>query len=151
MKRLGLVLVCVAILVVFLARGDEQKSDPEEATPTRRMPIPIPGPPPANPADEARGIYMLESGETRIALDLQAERKFRSLAKFPGQEPRETTGTWSLAGRNLTLTYRYVGGEPIEGGPKFENCVYRGTKIELKIPGRSKPVVLQKAAVIRHK
>lgn len=152
MKRVGLALLCIAILVLFLARGDEERPpEPEHepvAPPPRSMPMPVK--PRLDPAEEAEGIYMLESGDTRIALDLQKNREFRSLAKFPGREARETSGTWSLSGRHLTLTYRYVGGEPLPGGPKVERCRYRGNRIELTVPGRNTPVVLTKAAVIRH-
>ncbi len=149
MKRLGLVLLCIAILVLFLARGDEPKEE-EPAAPEPKRPIRIPGPPPKTLAQEALGIYMLETDTARIALELQAERKFRSISKLGEGEPRETTGTWSLAGRNLTLTYRTVGGEPIPDGPKYERCVYKANRIEMKVPGRTDPVVLRKASVIRH-
>ena len=114
MKRLLPIIVCIAIVVLFLARGDGSgppTDEPEDTTPKR---VPLPPLDPIDPIEEARGIYILKTAKAQFTLDLQSGRRFSFLSTFDGEKPRRATGTWSLTGSRLTLAYTHINDEPIE-------------------------------------
>jgi len=151
-KRLAIVLVCLGILAFFLARGGEPEAPVEDAgTGFEPILIPLPAPPEPEPVTErARGMYMLRAEDASVSLELMRDRTFRFLSTRKGAV-REGTGTWSLAGRRLSLAYTHIDGKAIEGDPVVVVNAWYGDSIELKDTGLEGRVILTKRAMIKQR
>lgn len=156
MKRLATVLLCIAILVIFLARGaeDEPAESPPRGTPPAAPEAVVL--PPLEPSEQsveeaARGIYMLDRGDLRLSLELQAGGAFRFLSTRRDGATRTASGTWRLSGRDLALTYTRQEGALLPGGPERVVHRWRDDRIELQETGADRPIVLRKRAVIRQR
>jgi len=150
-KRLFVVLACLVILAVVLARGAEQAVAPKESDDLGNLDAPIPLPPMPKgkaPAVRARGAYQLLGSGFQVTLELMRGRNFHFLSTR-GRDVREATGTWSLTGSRLTLAYREVDGTSVGEEPTIVVNEWRGTTIELKNTGLPGPVVLRKRTMIR--
>ena len=151
-KRLAIVLACGGILAFFLARGTAPEAPPETRDPgLEPILIPRPATPdPEPPAEQARGLYMLESEDMRVSLELMGDRRFRFLSTRQGAV-REGVGTWSLAGNRLTLAYTHINGKPVGDEPVVAVNSWGGSMIELKDTGLPGRVILPKRAMIRRR
>ncbi len=151
-----LILVCLGVVAFFVVSSGE---DPAPQSPEGEaskpgdfdVNIPLPSMPEAEPiATQARGAYVLETAEARVSLELMKGRHFRFISTR-GAKVREAVGTWSLAGRRLTLAYTHIDGAPVGQEPTVVANVWNGTTIELRDTGLPGRVILTKRTMIRNR
>lgn len=145
----------LVVLVLFLARGDEPapEREPEPMPGPGGVKIPLPKPPPPKPlAEQARGVYVIQSPKLKVTLNLLAGRRFLFFSSLDGRE-RKSSGTWSLSGNRLTLAYMQVTGRPeiTPENPTVVTNVWRGNTVELTETGYPGRVVLIKRTMMREK
>lgn len=154
------VLAGLVLLGFLVSGGHERNDDPppaigaEEAEGDTTVRMPMPGPAEVKSAmEEARGLYTLKARDRTFTIDLMEQRRFRFVVAITGKPLREATGTWTLVGNRLTMSYTQVPGRPeiTPANPDVVTNVWRGTTIELKDPSFLTPVILRKRTAIRQK
>ena len=152
-KRLAVVLLGLGFCTVLLACGGDADVEPAPTAEPDDGEIRIQLPAPAEPKplhEQARGIYQLQTEQLRVSLELMHGRVFRFLS-MRGEQRREATGTWNLAGNRLVLAYREMDGKPVGEEPLVVTNLWHGRTIELKETGFPGRVVLTKRAMIRRR
>ena len=158
-RDLWLVIAVAGLLLAILILGGHEPTEPPASVSSAgedRDPVHIPMPGPAevkSAMEQARGLYTLKARDRSFTIDLLAENRFRFVVAITGKPVREATGTWTLVGDRLTMTYTHVPGRSdiTPANPDVVTNVWRGTSIELKDPSFVTPVILQKRTAIRQK
>ncbi len=156
-KRFAVALVCLGICTLVSACGGESPDDaaevpaPDGAPGPGEVHIPLPPLPEGEkPHVKARGMYVLETAEVRVSLELMGDKTFRFLTTR-GDERRVGSGTWSLTGSRLTLAYTEVDGASHHDKPIVAVNLWFGQTIELKDTGLPGRIVLTKRAMIKQR
>jgi hypothetical protein len=150
MKRIGMIVLCVAILAFFLGRGEKPPAPPAKAGPAvDPVVVPIPAPERPAPEEEAVGLYVHDGDKLRLTLHLLEGGAFTFLAVRPNGESRRASGTWRIRKWELILTYTHSFGVPLPGGPEEAAHGWRGERIELRDPALTGTLTLTKRQTIR--